>query len=173
MTRDGILRYVEITANLGIMAGLLLVAVQIRQDREIADTSFRDEAYARTDDYYELLAGEDAAASMARAVFEPAALTDRDRIVLDALYSAEFTKLLRLEVMLGPDDPVSPATIARWNWDLLTNAWALAWWEANSAMFAFAPRHRAAIEAAMAKRPEAEKDQRRMFDDMSRRLAAP
>ena len=141
--------WLQVGANIGIVVGLVLVAIQISQQQEIAGTDVQSELYASTTDYYEALIGEDSAASVARAIYGPETLTDRDKVVLDALYSAEFAKAMRLEALMEPGEQLSAGTVRRWVGDVLTNRYALAWWKTSEPRWVFAPVHREAIEAAL------------------------
>ena len=159
--------WLSIAANLGIVAGLVLVAVQISQDRQIATTNFESESFANITDYYETLVGEDPSASLARAVFTPDELTTRDKIVLDALYTAEFAKASRAEALMGPDDVVSQVTIVRWSLDIISNSYAVAWWQiSKSGKFSFAPRHRDAIDAALRNLKDIRQSKRQYYDQI-------
>ena len=54
------------------------------------------------------------------------------------------------EALMGPDDVVSKVTIVRWSLDIISNSYAVAWWQfSKSGKFSFAPRHRDAIDAAL------------------------
>lgn len=84
MKQSGTLaNWLSIAANIGIVAGLVLVAVQINQESDIAGTTLESELFAYRVDYHELVVGEDTAASLARAIYDPASLTDRDKVVLE------------------------------------------------------------------------------------------
>jgi hypothetical protein len=146
--------WLQVGANIGIVVGLVLVAIQISQQEEIAGTDVQSELYASTIDYYKALIGEDPAASVARAIYEPEALTNRDKVVLDALYSAEFAKAMRREALMEPGEELSPGTARRWLGDVLTNRYAVAWWKTSEPRWVFAPVHRKAIEAALRERSE-------------------
>ncbi len=142
--------WLSIAANIGIVAGLVLVAFQINQESEIAGTTLQSEYFSNSIDFYQTLVGEDAASSLARAINEPQLLSDRDHVVLFNLYMAEFGKTMREEVTLEPDQPPSESTVARWA-GLLNNAYAVAWWELmrETLLSRFIPKHQQAVDALL------------------------
>ena len=126
--------WLEIGANVGIVIGLLLVAFQIAQQEEIATTDVESDAFVAITDHYEVLAGEDPAASIARAMDDPTTLTTRDHVVLTNLYLAEFAKELRMERLRAPDESVPISTLTRWL-GLLSNPYGYAWWQVAIAVY--------------------------------------
>ena len=120
--------WLEIGANIGIVIGLLLVAFQIAQQDEIATTDVTSDSFVAITDHYEQLAGEDPAASLARAMDDPTTLTTRDHVVLTNLYLAEFAKEMRMESLRAPDESVPISTLTRWL-GLLSNPYGYAWWQ--------------------------------------------
>jgi hypothetical protein len=140
--------WLSIAANIGIVAGLILVAFQINQESEIAGTTLQSEYFSNSIDFYQTIVGEDPASSLARAINEPQLLSDRDHVVLFNLYMAEFGKTMREEVTLEPDQPPSESTVARWA-GMLNNAYAVAWWELmrETLLSRFIPKHQQAVDA--------------------------
>jgi hypothetical protein len=141
--------WLSIAANIGIVAGLVLVAFQINQESEIAGTTIQSELLGNSIDYYETIVGEDAAESLAKAIYDPPSLSERDKVVLFNLYLGEFVKTYRQEVLLEPDEPPSNATVFRWTDGLLVNDYARAWWEAMREPLTsrLIPRYQQAIDA--------------------------
>ncbi|HSG89254.1 MAG TPA: hypothetical protein VLA56_08575 [Pseudomonadales bacterium] len=167
--------WLEIAANVGIIGGLLLVAVQISQNDTIAAVTIEGDLYDSVTEAYSLLAGEDPAASLARAIDDPAALDTRDHVVLSNLMNAEFARLARMEGLLRPDDVVPDSIVERWVGDLLSNPYGHAWWETNrGGRLRFVPRMSAAIDAGLtAAGADNAHAARRAFDAIDDQIARP
>jgi len=119
-------KWLEISAHLGIVAGLALVAFQIAQQDQIADIDIASEVFSEATDHYESLIGENPSASLARAVENPLDLSTEDHIVLFNLYMAEFSKAMRLET-LG-EAYITDRYVDRWI-GMLGNPYGYAWWQ--------------------------------------------
>ena len=165
--------WLSIAANIGIVAGLVLVAFQINQESEIAGTTIQGELITNSIDYNETLVGEDPATSMAKAIYEPQSLSKRDKVVLFNLYLAEFAKTFRQEVLLQPESTPSSATVYRWANGLLNNDYANAWWETmrEPLLSRLIPRHQQAVDAFIVQQDGAVREQRRIFDSIDRLMA--
>jgi len=167
MDASRLVDWLQVVANLGIVVGLLLVAVQIDLDREKASTELSTVVIDQARGYWETIVGEDAASSLARAVYEPEALTSQDKIVLDALYWAEANKALQWELVLDSDELAPPEIVLQWANITLTNPYAMAWWRETEAMWQqFAPKMRSAIDAAVAQQPASQRARLDRIDSM-------
>ncbi|XOV84983.1 MAG: hypothetical protein ACFHXK_07625 [bacterium] len=148
-TKRSVVSGLEIAANLGIVIGLLLVAFQIAQQDEIADTDLMGQLFSEVADHYQHLAGETPAVSMARAIEAPGSLSTEDHVVLNNLYMTEFAKVMRHERIEGYRMP--PSTVARWM-GLTANPYGYAWWKVQGKILEpFIPQLYAALEIELAK----------------------
>ncbi len=142
--KSSIVSSLEIAANLGIVIGLLLVAFQIAQQEDIAQTEVQGELFSEVTAHYQNLAGENPAISIARAIDEPVSLSTEDHVVLFNLYMAEFSKAMRQESM--PGYKLSRSAVARWS-GLVSNPYGYAWWKTvGSNLAPFIPQLYAAVE---------------------------
>lgn len=165
--------WLSIAANIGIVAGLVLVAFQINQESEIAGTTIEGEVLSNSIDYYETLVGEDAPSSMARALYEPRSLSETDKVVLFHLYLGEFVKLQRVERLMNSEGAPSQGTVARWVLGLLSNSYGIAWFQQmRDQLFApFTPKHLEAIDAFISQRDGVVPQQRENFDAIDAYMA--
>jgi len=169
MDSSRLVAWLQIVANLGIVAGLILVAMQIDQDKTVAGRELFNVLTDSGRAYWETIVGEDSAISLARAVYEPENLTKQDKVVLDALYWAEANKALRWELLLDSDADVPAPRVIVWQWAnvTLTNPYAMAWWQETEAMWQqFAPKMRSAIDAAVAQKPTRQRARLDRIDSM-------
>lgn len=86
----------EISANIGLIAGLVFVGLQFKQDRDLKSAELVFETYRESLNFFVTNMGESPNETVARAVFEPEALTESDLLVLDAIYSWEVVRRLML-----------------------------------------------------------------------------
>ena len=98
--KNSVAKWLEIAAHIGIVVGLLLVAFQIAQEDDIAETELRGHLFSNVTAYYEQFTGENPAISLARAIDDPRTLTTEDHVVLFNVYMAEFAKAMRQETLV-------------------------------------------------------------------------
>jgi hypothetical protein len=148
--------WLSIAANIGIVAGLVLVAFQINQESEIAATTLESELYANRVGYGEMVVGEHLAESLANAIYSPTSLSERDKVVLVHLYAAELVKTSRVEVLLQPGETAPISNVVRWAELILSNPYGRAWWDfqrSRNLLSRFIPKHQEAIDAYLATLP--------------------
>ena len=124
--KNSVANWLEIAAHIGIVVGLLLVAFQIAQEDDIAQTEVTGQLFSNVIDYYEKLTGENPAESLARAIDNPKTLTPEDHVVLFNLYMAEFAKAMRQENV--PGYKLARSSVVRWT-GLIGNPYGYAWWK--------------------------------------------
>ena len=145
--KNNVAKWLEIAAHIGIVVGLLLVAFQIAQEDEIAQTDVNGQIFSDITAHYEKLAGENPAKSLARAMDDPQTLTTEDHVVLFNLYMAEFSKAMRQESMPGYKIPRS--SIVRWT-ALTSNPYGYAWWRTfGKDLSPFVPQLYAGVEPVL------------------------
>jgi hypothetical protein len=84
MVRDRLQSWLQIASNVGLLVGLVLVAVQIKQASDLTRYTLMVSSYQQETDHFDALMGENPAAVVARAKIEPEALTPADVEVLVA-----------------------------------------------------------------------------------------
>ena len=75
--------------NLGLIVGLVLVAVQIKQNNDLAKAQLLSDGWLAGIQINLALIGENPAASMAKASTVPDQLTDEDLILLNRIVTAQ------------------------------------------------------------------------------------
>lgn len=84
MKRD----WLQLVSNAAIIAGLVVVIVELNQTRNLAFGQMVDGEFAMTNDRYLAAMGESPEEALYKAAFDPTALTSRDAVVLDAHYNS-------------------------------------------------------------------------------------
>jgi hypothetical protein len=80
--------WLQILGNLGLIVGLVLVAVQIKQNNDLAKAQLLSDGWLAGIQWNLAQIGENPAISIARASAAPDQLTDEDLIVLDGIVAA-------------------------------------------------------------------------------------
>ena len=80
--------WLQIVGNLGLIIGLVLVAVQIKQNNDLAKAQLLSDGWLAAIQWNLAQIGESPAASIARASAAPDQLTDEDFVVLDGIVAA-------------------------------------------------------------------------------------
>ena len=73
--------WLQVIGNLGLIAGLILVAVQLNQTNQIASLQMMHESWLATQEMYMAMAGDNPSESWAKAVFDPEGLSEQDLVV--------------------------------------------------------------------------------------------
>jgi len=133
---DKLNRWLTLGANLGVLAGLILVSVQIRQNSNITRAQIEND-YFIADMQLELaMMGDDPAASWIKAVYSPDELTPEDAAVVDRYFNYGLVQVQRLrrmnELGLAGDEWEDRVTYLRWQ---LGNEVGRRWWEHSKATF--------------------------------------
>lgn len=130
------LNWPSIVGNLAIIAGLVLVAIELKQNSDIAEAQLLYEESMRMTTLEYSLIGEGAAAVWAKSIEQPHKLTLTERRIMEAYYWTflEQVRSARLLVDLGLLDE------AAWRWRTANevsfffgNDYGRAWWSAFSA----------------------------------------
>jgi hypothetical protein len=80
--------WLQILGNLGLIVGLVLVAVQIKQNNDLAKAQLLSDGWLAAIQWNLAQIGENPAISIAKASAAPDQLTDEDLIVLDGIVGA-------------------------------------------------------------------------------------
>ena len=150
--------WLQILGNFGLIAGLVLVAVQIKQNTSATEAQMLSDAIAARNEFQMTIVGEDAAEALAKAVDDPTNLTTKELIVLKNLQMANFIYRVRNELIaeLGYSEPIdhndSYATVNEY----LGNSFGMAWWQGSNVDGGpwknAAPHHASEIEKTLAQR---------------------
>jgi len=89
--------WLQIVGNVGLIAGLVLVAVQINQNTEIARMQMLHDSWLASQNMYLTMAGENPVPSYVKAINDPTGMTDEDLMTLTFLYAANRNRLGRQE----------------------------------------------------------------------------
>lgn len=81
---DRLNRWLSLAANLGLLTGLILVAVQIDQNSQIARLQLINEGNIARNETWANVLGEDPAVAIARSIENPAEMDFADYIVVDS-----------------------------------------------------------------------------------------
>jgi len=120
--------WLQIGANVGILLGLLLVAIQIRQATDIAKAQIENDFYL-ADLHLELaMMGEQPQESWAKAVYAPEEMTEEDAAVVDRYLNYNIIQLNRMARMRELGLSTNPYLIDIMEWHL-GNEVARRWWE--------------------------------------------
>lgn len=92
-------RFVSTVANLGVLVGLLLVAVQISQSTDIARAQLANDYYLADMQLELSMMGESPVDSWTRAVHTPDDITPHDAAVLDRFFNYGLVQVRRLQQM--------------------------------------------------------------------------
>lgn len=116
-------------ANLGVIAGLILVAVQIRQNTEITRAQVANDWFMADMQLELTMMGENPATAWTKAVFSPDDLNRDDAAVLDRYFNFGLVQVQRLERMheLGLADEQWTERIGYLRWHL-GNEVGRRWW---------------------------------------------
>ena len=130
MNSEKVSHWLTLAANIGVIAGLVLVAIQINQNVEITKAKIAND-YFLADMALELaMMGEDPAHSWSKAVYEPDKLTTKDAVILDRYFNYGLVQIHRLQEMsemgLAHEGWQERVDYLKWH---LGNEVGRRWWE--------------------------------------------
>lgn len=99
MNSDKLGRWLTLAANMGVIAGLILVAVQINQNTAITKAQIANDNYIADMTLELAMMGENPADSFHKAVYTPDELTTADAVVLDRYFNYGMVQIQRLQKM--------------------------------------------------------------------------
>ena len=121
--------WLSLGANFGVLAGLLLVAAQIRQNTAITKAQVANDWFVADMQLELSMMGENPAPSWVKAVYTPGDLDEADAAVLDRYFNYGLVQIQRLERMheLGLADDQWRDRIGYLGWHL-GNEVGRRWW---------------------------------------------
>lgn len=130
MDSQSLNRWLSLGANVGVIAGLILVAIQINQNTAITRALVTNDYYLADMQLELAMMGEDPARSFTKAVYAPETIDEYDAAVLDRYFNYGMVQIHRLEEMnrqgLAPEDWEDSVEYLGWH---LGNSIGLRWWQ--------------------------------------------
>lgn len=109
--------WLQIGANLAILAGLILVAIQISQTNSLAGYQLNAANYESLISQRIAMSGENVDGALYRILFVPETATDQDFFIANAVYANLLAQVHRLvyltEAGLSPDNNLEGSLVAR------------------------------------------------------------
>ena len=162
--------WLSIGGNLGLLAGLVLVAFQISQNSELTRIQLVHDSWLANQMMQLALAGENPSASWAKAIVAPETMTDEDLVVLDWIMKANWSRAARIDAMedlgLQTFNPQAPALVTVEEY--LGNAFGKAWWDTGR-RFPI-PRVEQVVQLELARRPDHDQHHKKRLDQIKRLL---
>ena len=133
--------WLQVGANVGILAGLILVGVQLRQSNAITGAELFSNNLESTVGRELALIGESPEKSMSRVLFEPDAASREDYFVADRIYSVVIRQLNRAIALsaagfYGTAEGIDARGFANINYDMFACPYGLAWLDQLISRFA-------------------------------------
>lgn len=97
MKRIDLVQTVSLLANIGVLAGLILVAIQIGQNTDIARAQLENDYYLADMELELAMMGDAPVDAWLKAVYTPAEITPGDAAVLDRYFNYGMVQLRRLD----------------------------------------------------------------------------
>ena len=121
-----------LAANVGVLAGLILVAFQIHQNTEITKAQITNDYYLADMQLELAMMGDNPAVSWTKAIYTPDDLTNLDAAVVDRYFNYGIVQIRRLQKMheLGLADNDWESRIGYLNWHF-GNEVGRRWWAYN------------------------------------------
>ena len=85
----------QIFASLGVIAGLLIVAYELKQTKDLAQAQIMDQTYTDLRSSSQNLMGENPSVSIVKACYNPSELTHEDVVVLNGYLSEQRVQIVR------------------------------------------------------------------------------
>ncbi len=136
MDVDVLNQWLTFVANIGVIAGLILVAVQIKQNTQITKAQLTNDYYMADLQLELTMMGEDPATSWTKSVYTPNELTKEDAVILDRYFNYGLVQIQRLQKMyeIGLVDDEWQKKMSYLGWHL-GNEVGRRWWEYSKTDF--------------------------------------
>ena len=100
MITDKLNRRFTMLVNLSVLAGIVLVAVQIQQNTDITKAQMANEYYLLDAQLELTMMGESPAQSLEKAIYFPDELNQEDAVILDRYFNFGILQLQRIRKMI-------------------------------------------------------------------------
>ena len=131
--------WIQLAGNLGLIAGLVLVAVQIRDSNRIASAEMFSASIESTITVNTAQLGEAPQEAMSRVLYQPDQATVADLYIADRIYDALVRILVRAHVFtdLGVygSDEITPRGFVMMHFQIFACPYGLAWLDQTIARF--------------------------------------
>ncbi len=159
--------WLQIVASLGLIAGLVLVAIEIQQTRDLARAQMQLEGTLAFQEVEIAMLGENAAEAWARSIQSPASLSPADLKVVDSWLIHQVNQWRRTALMEaeGLAEPGATARKVHKNaWFYFSNPFAKRWWHTITRDGGWDPEFEGIVDAELAALDETLN--RRWIDEM-------
>jgi len=162
--------WLQIASNVGIVAGLVLVSLQMKQASDITAAQLSSDYFQNMADGYGIASGDDLPAAWARAQMNAPDLADTELSVVKYFLLRQWLMTMRESAMSDrgfSGSPLEDAFVQGWV-NTLGNETALRWWVAeHERALAFVPDVRDAIDARLREVGPAQREaHRRLLEQM-------
>jgi hypothetical protein len=100
MITDKFNRWFTMLVNLSVLAGIVLVAIQIQQNTDITKAQMANEYYLLDAQLELTMMGESPAQSLKKAIYFPDELNQEDAVILDRYFNFGVLQLQRIRKMI-------------------------------------------------------------------------
>jgi hypothetical protein len=138
LNSDNLSRWISAAANIAVLAGLVLVAIQISQNSSLARTALINEGNVVSNQIWANLMGENPGQVIARAIECPERMTYADFMAMDAFLFSNMNMLYRdyqltqEGLFTSSDWKASVDAYAHW---YLGNTFGRVWWDQEARHF--------------------------------------
>ena len=132
MNTDRLNRWLTLAANLGVLAGLIVLIMEIRQSSAIAEAQFYLDQVEQNENSELALLGDNPATVWERSVFDPESLSPADSRVMDAYLVSRlyvWWKMFELERRGFVESGATAANVRDSVEFFFGNTFAQAWWK--------------------------------------------
>ena len=154
MDTDRLNRWFKFCANVGVLIGLVILILEIRQSSAIAEGQFYMDQVNLNETVESAMLGDSPAAAWERSVFEPASLSPADIRIMDAYLSSRLSvwvDTLELERRGFLEPGSTAANIDSSIAYFFGNTFAQTWWSNERETEDWGDRLETIIDAAMLK----------------------
>lgn len=133
MNTDSVNKWLTLAANIGVLAGIIFLSIEIRQTNRIANTQFLANDLATRTTAYDARIGDSFPEAWSKAVTNSEDISVKDFIVIDAFLSREWMRAMQTRNVLqaGFAQGDLNERAAEWTFQYLGNTTSLNWWEQN------------------------------------------
>jgi hypothetical protein len=134
MIMDKFSRWFTIFVNLSVLAGIVLVAIQIQQNTDLRKAQMANEYYLLDAQLELTVMGDSPARSLEKAIYSPDELNQEDAVILDRYFNFGVAQLRRIRKMIElgvADEELYQEKIRYLRWHLGNEA-GRRWWGQNT-----------------------------------------
>ncbi|MFT4712316.1 MAG: hypothetical protein ACI8W1_000794 [Candidatus Azotimanducaceae bacterium] len=131
MITDKLTRWLTLLANLAVLAGIILVVIQIQQNTDITKAQMANEYYLLDTQLELAMMGDSPAESFQKAVYSPDELNEEDAVILDRYFNFGIVQLERIVKMIElgvADEELYRERVGYLSWHLGNEA-GRRWWD--------------------------------------------